>query len=452
MSEATQEVLAASILRCIMASLSLASSSTIVHSIRYSPRGLKSPYSRIIFGLSVGDIIQSCAIFVTPFAVPHDNLPKSPMAFGNTQTCDYAGFILLFGGFNVVFYLLFLIYFFWRRVKHRVSPKKFAYGEERYFHVLFWILAITIPSIALARKEFNPSKLEGGGCMLNAYPNGCEIGEKDDENYTECTRGQSFRKTGMVVGGIIFTSLLCMFILFASIICHVYAIEKSLSSSSDRIKQSNNNHVDDEPQSSNTPHVEEDFQEDERHTTRDAENVEEPKEKESLTRSALTQSLLYMLAFIFTYSPSLAYFSNPEMVDSRVGKSILLWGNATIYPIYGIFLILIYTRPKVQILSKMFPKASWSLCFQVVLGSGGEVPPAHELKPSHLPQMSMEVREAPESPPFDSDLALSMSEDVSYEEMKSNMMAVSKEEGWSNQAWSNVSDLSRSTNLIPVSN
>ena len=71
-------------------------------------------------------------------------------------------------------------------------------------------------------------------------------------------------------------------------------------------------------------------------------------------------------------------------MDSSMGIFIL-WLNSTIFPIFGIFLILIYTRPKVQILQKKFPKASWWLCFTVVLGSGGDVPPAHELAPSGLP-------------------------------------------------------------------
>ena len=60
---AVKQVIAANIVKCITSSLSLTASSTIVHMIRMSPRGLKSPYSRIIFGLSVGDIIKSCGYF-----------------------------------------------------------------------------------------------------------------------------------------------------------------------------------------------------------------------------------------------------------------------------------------------------------------------------------------------------------------------------------------------------
>ena len=438
----TTEVIVANIIRCIMASLSIASSSTIVHSIRCSPRGLKSPYSRIIFGIGIGDIIQSCALLIGPFAVPRDNLPKSPMAFGGTKTCDYAGFILFLGLSLTVFYLLLLIYFFWRRVNQRVSPKKFAYGEERYFHILIWLLALVTSSIPLARKEFNPATVRGSGCMLNSYPPICER-----EVDIECIRGESAKKTGRIYGAILLISLLCLFMLLASITCHVHVIERSLSSSS-RVLQSKNKHTD-EPQSKSTPQQVEVFNQDEHHDTCNVEHVdEEPRKKESLTRSALKQSLLYILAFIITYCPQFAVLAKPEMVDSQIGKSILLWGSSFIFPVYGLFLILIYTRPKVQILSKMFPKASWFLCFNVVLSSGGEVPPAHELQSSHLPQMSMAVMGEPgESPQYESDLALSMSENVSYEEMKLSMMAVSNNEGWSNQAWSNASDSS-----LPITN
>lgn len=79
--------------------------------------------------------------------------------------------------------------------------------------------------------------------------------------------------------------------------------------------------MNDESQSSSNPRIEEGFGEDECNATPDAENVDgEPKEKKSLTRSALKQSLLYIVAFIFTYSPFFAYFLNPAMVDSKVGK------------------------------------------------------------------------------------------------------------------------------------
>lgn len=159
---------------------------------------------------------------------------------------------------------------------------------------------------------------------------------------------------------------------------------------------------------------------------------------ESLTRGALKQSLLYILAFIITFAAPFAFLFSPGIITSARGD-VILWLNSILLPAYGIFLILIYTRPKVQILSKMFPKASWFLCFRVVLSSGGEVPPAHELKPSRLLQMSEEESPVNDNvnnnvagaePPYDSNFALSMSEDVSYEDMKCSMMAVPRSECW----------------------
>ena len=134
----TREVLAATIIRCILAALSLAASSTIVHMIRFSPRGLKSPYSRIIFGLSIGDIIQSLNAFLGSFAAPRGT-PDSLMALGNTQTCDASGYLTACSVSLTIFYLLFLIYFFMRRVKYRVTPQKFAKGEEKYLHIFIWL-------------------------------------------------------------------------------------------------------------------------------------------------------------------------------------------------------------------------------------------------------------------------------------------------------------------------
>ena len=85
-----------------------------------------------------------------------------------------------------------------------------------------------------------------------------------------------------------------------------------------------------------------------------------------------------------------------------------------------------------KILAQMFPKALWyDLCFSVVISSGGEVPPAHELKPPrNLPRMSgmPVVEQAPED---NSHLAWSMSEEVSSrEDLRSSMFEASQLEWW----------------------
>lgn len=72
--------------------------------------------------LSIGDIIKSWGTFIGPYAIPKGEVDGS-MALGNTQTCDFAGFVLFLGTSLILLYLLLLIYFFWRRVKHKVSEE-----------------------------------------------------------------------------------------------------------------------------------------------------------------------------------------------------------------------------------------------------------------------------------------------------------------------------------------
>ncbi|GFH44341.1 hypothetical protein CTEN210_00815 [Chaetoceros tenuissimus] len=422
MSTIAQRAIAANIVKCIFSILSLAASSTIVHMIRFSPRGLKSPYSRIIFGLSIGDIIQSLGIFLGVFAVPKDT-PESPMALGNQAACDYTGLLLLVGVLVTVFYLLFLIYFFWRRVKHKVAPQKFAYGEERYLHILCWVLSLTYGIVAVALKAVNPTRY-GSTCVVTSKPFGCGVGQEDDEDYLECTRGTaSGPMMGRILGIVLGVSLLGLFTFLASITCHVYAIERTLSTPRSTLRR----HDGDEQQGSNSQ--EEESEEDtttnqEAGATGNDNEIQEKERTESLTRSSMNQSILYIVAFIMTFAMPIAFLAAPGFRNDHY--EVIIWSTSTLLPTYGIFLILIYTRPKVQILQKMFPKASWRLCFTVVVTSGGEVPPAHELKPSiHLLSQLSEV---------DSQHALSYSSEstngVYYEGLRKSMVAASRYEGW----------------------
>ena len=82
-----------------------------------------------------------------------------------------------------------------------------------------------------------------------------------------------------------------------------------------------------------------------------------------------------------------------------------------------------------KVLAEMFPDASWFLCFSTVITSGGEVPPAHELKPpENLPRMSGENLN-------ESGLSWNSDDDRStngeyHAGLRSSMLAVSRAGGW----------------------
>ena len=418
--------LAANIVKCITSFLSLISSSTIIHMIRMSPRGLKSPYSRIIFGLSIGDILLTLGLLIGPFFVPRGTL-KSPMALGNTATCDYAGFILVLGVFTTTFYLLFLIYFFLRRVKYRVSPQKFAYGEERYLHILICLMSLALSSTALARKEYNPLK-NGSFCVVQSYPPKCE---EDEENFVECTRGQSAQQTAKVFALILASILLCLFVLLALITCHVFSIERNLTYVPNHT-QSNPSPANNRQDNDNDPNAE-DFHEEENQEVNNG-SVNDNQPKESLTRKSLDQSMLYIFAYIITFVAPFTALAIPQSTTAtKSTSSIILWSISTLLPTYGIFLILIYTRPKVQLLSQMYPEVTWRLCFSVVISSGADVPPAHELKIPQNIQAQMSEMTPQQQQQSEFSYSSEQSESTNgdyYEGLRRSMIAASFNDGW----------------------
>ncbi|GFH44223.1 hypothetical protein CTEN210_00697 [Chaetoceros tenuissimus] len=324
-----KQVIAASIVKCILSALSLTASSTIVHMIRMSPRGLKSSYSRIIFGISVGDIIKSCGIIVGTFAVPRGT-PESPMAFGTITTCSYAGFLLVSGVLTTVLYLVFLIYYFWRRVKHRISPQKFAKKEEKYLHALVWIIASVLPTVLVIQKAINPVKY-GSACIISSSPFGC--GREEEELYVECTRGKSAPELAQALGAMLGLSLLCLLLLLGSITFHVYSIEKTLTpvttspsannNEAQEYSPSNNEVEDLREQGSNAPPNE---------NTNDANQ----RKKKSLTRSSLYQSILYIMAFVITFAAPFSFLANSKILDKNF--EVVMWLASDIWDLFDTYL------------------------------------------------------------------------------------------------------------------
>ena len=147
---------AAQIIRCINAGVSCLASTFIVFMILTEPeKGLASPYSRIIFGMSVSDILFSLGIFLSPFMSPKDN-PDALFAMGTTKSCEGIGFLFLLGVQCLLFYTVFLTYYFTRRIKYKVTPQNFAKKEEKYFHYAFIVLSLGVAVTAAATGSINP--------------------------------------------------------------------------------------------------------------------------------------------------------------------------------------------------------------------------------------------------------------------------------------------------------
>ena len=318
----------AMITRCITAGISTVASFLLVVFILVAPTGLQSPYSRIIFGLSLADVLQSLGVLVAPFAAPDD--PLNIFGKGNVQSCEAIGFFTVLGSLAVPWYTLHLTYYFLKRVKYKVKPRDFANGEEKWLHILIWTYSSAVAIYALANGQINPSR-GGSMCYIAASPVGCE--NVDDK---ECTRGVGANKTtAFTVIASLVTIFVALFLVLGAFSLHVYFSEKQLQPAKGQLtplRRKNKNALEDkeqvvEPKEGNE--IEEAIERDEESAEEGqepkdedepegevAEQAEEPKEGKRndaieryakqamelvLTKSAIVQSSLYIFAFFFVY-------------------------------------------------------------------------------------------------------------------------------------------------------
>ena len=362
----TMHLIVSQAIRIFTASLSCLSSSTIAIMILISDTGLQSPYSRIIFGLSIGDILQSGGIIISPFTVPSDT-PDAPWARGNVETCEATGFFLFIGGNIVPFYTVFLSYYFLKRVKDKVTPKEFTRKYELVIHLITWLYTIIAGFVGLARDNFNPSG-EGSVCIMMDNPKSCST---DPETYGQCIRGKNAPKDSIFT--VVLPLVLSCFAIIVNLVrltIHVYFEEKMLQKS--RQSDSAGAEIDD---SNGCCRRHSRHQEIETEPPSDQENLTPQNQAKSLAMQSLGQSSLYICACILVnFFPIVAY------IFAAIGKprpDFVHWGVSLFWPLGGFFNILIYTRPKVTKMRRVYPELShfsWFVLFLVIVVSGGEVP------------------------------------------------------------------------------
>lgn len=187
-------------------SISLVASTTLIVVIPRNKNGLKSSYSRIIYGMALGDFLISLGFIISPFAAPKDT-PNALWARGTVESCEFAGFLMNFISI-VPFYSVFLTFYFFKRVVKKVPRGKFALSEP-YFHAFIWTYAILGGFIGLAMDAFNPTRA-GSMCLMIENPLGCHANPD-----IQCKRGSNLTTTiGSIyevvipqLGGFIFTFL-----------------------------------------------------------------------------------------------------------------------------------------------------------------------------------------------------------------------------------------------------
>ena len=137
--------------------VSFSSSSFLCFTIWRSRNRLGSPYSRIIFGLSIADIFQSSGFILGQVLSPADT-PDAIFSRGTVTSCEAIGYIFIVGSAAILWYTLFLTYYFLRRVKYKKTQKDFAQQEEYYIFLFIWIYPFVLAVTALKLEQINATR------------------------------------------------------------------------------------------------------------------------------------------------------------------------------------------------------------------------------------------------------------------------------------------------------
>lgn len=219
---------------CIAGSLSAIASTTILFKICHSRDGLRTPYARILFGLALSDICVSLGNASSTFFFPKGMGWK---AIGNEGTCTLQGFISLLGAVSTPFYNLSLCIYYLCVVKYSMRGPRFREKVEPYLHLipLTWSLFIAIYSAA--RGIINPGN--GMTCYINPYPKNCHL-----EEGVTCERGEHVRQERWIFVGLpTFLIIIGVFGVMLKLGLDVRRQEKTMEAYSFRLQMESRQHA-----------------------------------------------------------------------------------------------------------------------------------------------------------------------------------------------------------------
>ena len=342
-----------SIIQLCSSSISLISSTTIVWMIWCSSSHTfrTSPHPRIIFGLSIGDILQSLGFLLGPFVSPRGS-DLDPWSIGNVYTCNFDGFLFAYGTVLVPFYLLLLALYLYLAIVKRMNNQIIWIRVERPAHIIIHVLSWMQIAFVLSTNLVNPYG-EGSVCYVTTYPHGCWQETSDEQ----CTRGdwKLSQINTFLHPGLSYPLCFIATILLLSFLCRaMIRVERGLILGVGR-------------QSCYACILLNRFEQRENETdvqfrTRMA------------ARELVVQATLYILVFFLVYVVSLILMIQMRVkglpIDANIVQILFIRG---LYPLMGVFNLLIYTRSKVTHLRMEISGLSWFRSFCLVIMAKGDV-------------------------------------------------------------------------------
>jgi len=144
----------------LSAALSIFGSSWILTSVIRDRKNRNTCYHRLLFGLSVFDLLSSIGFFAGTWAQSKspwlgDDNPTIAI-IGNAATCDASGFVIYMGSLAIPWYNAALNVHYYLAVCQGWKEQKMKKQYERYVHICIIPVAIIIATIPLFLQLYNP--------------------------------------------------------------------------------------------------------------------------------------------------------------------------------------------------------------------------------------------------------------------------------------------------------
>ena len=347
-----------------------------------------TPYTRLILGMSVLDIISSLTLMVTPFLLPSDTSQRV-WAFGNDRTCTMLGFFqqLSISGF---LYNAFLSFYFVLTVRFGITNTTLSKCFEPIMHIISIGFPLITASIGAAMGIFHELEL-GQTCWVSNYPHNCEF------EGPECKS----EEIAWIYGGIalVFAFLtipINNFIIYIFVQKQVRISHQSLQKKVSVVRRRKTNtsltDVEDSPRRSrcslsldgsnegsskegdnergefDVEDLRHQKEEEDRHLRRRQESEQQTSKEQQLKRLKLvsTQTFLYVPAFFACTSWMFIIRVMESISFNAEDEADLFWMlvlQAWFFPLQGFFNVLIYMRPKYIKHRRQFPNETrlWAM-------------------------------------------------------------------------------------------
>mmetsp|Transcript_21433 Transcript_21433/g.31531 ORF Transcript_21433/g.31531 Transcript_21433/m.31531 type:complete len:518 (-) Transcript_21433:102-1655(-) len=360
------------------ASLSFVGSTIISTILLRSPDGLSVPYRRLIFGLSISDILQSLGFIFGPFLLPRgpsyfDLVNKQVSrnwAFGNDQTCEAIGVAIHVGGNGTMFYTFILCVYYLCKVKYNMSDQQFREKIELKAHITIALFMVCVAVVLVVTDSINPL---GAGTFCTTFPSpvGCEL---QPEKFGECTRGGNYLIYGtafVTIPGFLSFIGICLSL---SLICHKVVKEESQMERRHRSNltpPSQSSITQTDVQVKSTWRISRMFKFS-RSGGRAPLTAGERLVKSS-RREIFLQALLYVLVCVIVTIWTYIY-GIFRAIGGKNFPYVLSAAFYVFYPLGGALNILVYTRPKILLIRRRHPDYTWLRAFWLVMTAGGQLP------------------------------------------------------------------------------